>query len=84
MNAVGEESKVAKNLLQSSQSLKMVVPKVKLPDELRQAEAVTVLIHPRWGETFLTDYSRLEALLEKASATDEETTLIDRLVLKYL
>lgn len=84
MNAVGEESKVAKGLLESSQSLKMVVPKVKLPDELRRAESVTLLIHPRWGETFLTDYSRLETLLAKESVTEEEAVMIDRLVLKYL
>ena len=84
MNAVGDESKAAKVLLESNQSLKMVMPKVKLPDELRRAESVTLLIHPRWGETFLTDYSRLETLLAQASATEEETALIDRLVLKYL
>ena len=84
MNAVGEESKVAKGLLESGQALKMVMPKVKLPDELRRAESVTLLIHPRWGETFLTDYSRLETLLAPASVTEEDTTLIDRLVLKYL
>ena len=84
LSAVGEESKAAKKLLESGQSLKMVTPKIKLPDELRRAEAVTVLVHPRWGETFLTDYARLETLLEKPSLSEEETTLIDRLVLKYL
>ena len=88
IDAVGEESKAAKALLESDQSLKRVVPKIKLPDELRRAEAVTVLVHPRWGETFLTDYSRLETLLAKdESSTDaerEERDLTDRLVLKYL
>ena len=84
LSAVGEESKAAKMLLESNQSLKMVTPKIKLPDELRRAEAVTVLVHPRWGETFLTDYARLETLLEKSSADEEEAALIDRLILKYL
>ena len=63
MAAVGEESKAAKALLESNQSLKMVMPKIKLPDEVRRAEAVTALVDPRWGEVFLTDYSRLESLL---------------------
>ena len=86
MAAVGEESKAAKALLESDQSLKMVTPKVKLPDDLRRAEAVTALVHPRWGETFLTDYQRLEALLEApaGSQLEADLALVDRLVLKYL
>lgn len=86
--AAGEESKAAKALLESDRSLKMVTPKVKLPDELRRAEAVTALVDPRWGETFLTDYQRLETLLEKVildeSPTEENIASVDRLVLKYL
>ena len=84
MEAVGEESKAAKALLESNQSLKMVVPKIKLPDELRRAEAVTAIVHPRWGETFLTDYQRLENLLAKTATSEEETALVDRIVSKYL
>ncbi len=71
MAALGEESKVAKRLLESGRSLKMVMPKVDLPDELRHAESVTVFAHPRWGQTFLTDYSRLEELLAQSGEAGE-------------
>ncbi len=90
MALLGEESQVAKRLLESKRSLKMVMPKVDLPDELRRADAVTVFAHPRWGQTFLTDYSRLEERLARSGAEgepdldDEETALLDRLVVKHL
>ena len=87
MGALGEESPVAKKLLESKQSLKMVMPKLSLPDELRRAEAVTAFVHPRWGQTFLKDYVRLEVLLNQGGRpeADEQTlTDLDRLVLKYL
>lgn len=81
LSDVGEENAVAKKLLESKQSLKMVMPKVSLPDDLRRAEKVTVFSHPRWGQTFLKDYSRLIELLENEN---DETEALDRLVLKYL
>ncbi len=90
MASLGEESQVAKRLLESKRSLKMVMPKVDLPDELRRADAVTVFAHPRWGQAFLTDYSRLEKLLARSGADSEpdldteETALLDRLVVKHL
>ena len=88
LEAAGEESKAAKALLNSDQSIKMTVPKIKLPNELRRAEAITAIVHPRWGETFLTDYARLETLLAQYSEGDEldeeAVAAIDRLVLKYL
>lgn len=80
MAAVGEENKVAQKLMESTQSLKMVTPKLNLPDELRRAESVTVFVYPRWGQTFLTDYEQLEDLLK----TGEDEVAIDRLVQKLL
>ncbi|MGB3788705.1 MAG: hypothetical protein WA949_11895 [Phormidesmis sp.] len=84
--AVGEENKAAKALLTSKQSLKMVMPKVELPDNLRQAKAVTVFSHPRWGQTFLPDYHRLETLLnmEEGDRTEDDTASLRVLLLKYL
>ena len=81
LSEVGEENAVARKLLESKQSLKMVMPKVSLPEDLRRAEKVTVFSHPRWGQTFLKDYSRLVELLENGH---DETEALDRLVLKYL
>ncbi|WP_373529832.1 hypothetical protein [Nostoc sp.] len=42
---------------------KMVMPKVELPAELKKAEQVTALSHPRWGQIFLPTYSRVQAIL---------------------
>ncbi|MEH1843641.1 MAG: hypothetical protein V7L25_01135 [Nostoc sp.] len=42
---------------------KMVMPKVDLPAELKKAEQVTALSHPRWGQTFLPTYSKIQAIL---------------------
>ncbi len=92
---VGEESSVAQKVLQSNQSLKMVMPEVSLPDELRKAEAITVFSHPRWGQSFLKDYSRLIEKLEQAEQWDDsidvpdaplnaDFELLDRWVLKHL
>lgn len=92
---IGEESSVAQKVLQSNQSLKMVMPEVSLPDELRKAEAVTVFSHPRWGQSFLKDYSRLIEKLGQADQAGEPVDapdapsnagfeLLDRWVLKHL
>ena len=56
MDAVGAESAAAKKLLESPKAMKMVMPKVSLPDEFRSAKAVTVFVHPRWGQTLRKDY----------------------------
>ncbi|MEL7510570.1 MAG: hypothetical protein AAGM27_00255 [Cyanobacteria bacterium J06554_3] len=84
--AVGEENKVAQALLSSKQSLKMVMPKVQLPDDLRQANAVTVFSHPRWGQTFLADYQKFDGLLQTAQAerTEEILNELQAYTLKYL
>ncbi|MEL6157814.1 MAG: hypothetical protein AAFQ40_06860 [Cyanobacteria bacterium J06623_5] len=81
MTAVGEDSVAAKKLLESKQSLKMVMPKVTLPDELRRAEAVTVFVYPRWGQTFLTDY---KALIQQLESTEADPEILDRLIVKHL
>ncbi len=80
VESLGTEGKVAANLLESQKSLKMVMPKVDLPEDLRRAERVTVFAHPRWGQTFLKDYARLEELLEAS----DESEAIDKLVLRHL
>lgn len=41
----------------------MVSPQVELPAQLQQAAAVTALSHEYWGQMFLAEYPRLQALL---------------------
>jgi len=41
-----------------------VMPKVDLPAELKKAEQVTALSHPRWGQMFIPTYNQFKALLE--------------------
>lgn len=48
---------------------KMVRPKVELPDNLKRSPSVTVLSHPRWGQTFLPNYSQWEQAAASASET---------------
>nr|WP_278002882.1 hypothetical protein [Nodosilinea sp. LEGE 06152] len=82
MESFGEDGSQVSRLLQNKKALKMVMPSINLPDDLRRAEAVTVFVHPRWGQTFLKDYTRLTELVE---STDEASTAkLDRLVQKYL
>ncbi|MBE9060687.1 hypothetical protein [cf. Phormidesmis sp. LEGE 11477] len=84
--AVGDDNKAAKAILTSKQSIKMVMPKVELPDNLRKAQSVTVFSHPRWGQSFLPDYHRLETLvnISEGDRTEENTAELRSLVLKYL
>lgn len=56
----------------------MKMPKIQLPDELKKAEQVTVLTHPRWGQALLPTYQRFRSLL----TTPEEGA--ERLVRHYL
>ncbi|MEO1093801.1 MAG: hypothetical protein AAFX01_02730 [Cyanobacteria bacterium J06638_28] len=78
----GEDGREVSRLLENSKTTKMKMPSINLPDEFQRAEAVTVFVHPRWGQTFLKDYQQLTQLLE---ATDEDATAKrDRLLQKYL
>jgi len=61
---------------------KMVMPKVELPAELKKAEQVTVLAHPRWGQMFLPTYTQFQAVLE---AEDWQSVPgAEKLVQRYL
>jgi hypothetical protein len=56
--------------------VKMVNPTVELPTSLNKAEYVTALTHPRWGQTFLSTYSGLKAILEASHLEPSAETLI--------
>ena len=72
MAAVGAESAAAKALLESPKAMKMVMPKASLPDEFRSADAVTVFVHPRWGQTLRKDYAKLEAAIAASNSSDPQ------------
>ncbi|MEH2236685.1 hypothetical protein [Nostoc sp.] len=60
----GADSNAVSQMFNSkSGNSKMVMPKVDLPAELKKAEQVTALSHPRWGQMFLPTYSKVEAIL---------------------
>ncbi len=76
----GADDKAVSQLFDSNQ--KMVMPKVELPAELKKAEQVTVLTHPRWGQMFLPTYSQFQALLESEDVQNNKDT--NKLLKKYL
>ncbi|WP_026073058.1 hypothetical protein [Nodosilinea nodulosa] len=82
MESLGEDGKQVNRLLSSKKALKMVMPSINLPDDLRRAEAVTVFVHPRWGQTFLKDYQRLTQLAEATDGDNQQK--LDQIVQKYL
>ncbi|MGI0494973.1 hypothetical protein ACN4EG_24575 [Alkalinema pantanalense CENA528] len=49
--------------LKTAKASKMVIPPMELPPNLQQAEEVTMLTHPRWGQCFLASYASLERYL---------------------
>ena len=80
--SAGADSKSIDQMFDPQQAGKMVTPKIELPAELKKAEQVTVLAHPRWGQMFLPTYSRFKTLLE---AEDWQTVEgAEKLVRKYL
>ncbi|MGB3201576.1 MAG: hypothetical protein WBA99_11775 [Nodosilinea sp.] len=82
VESLGADADQVSRLFKNKQAVKMAMPSISLPDDLRRAEAVTVFVHPRWGQTFLKDYSRLSQLCE---ATDDDSAAkLDRLTQRYL
>ena len=60
----GADAKVVAQLFDKKSPSKMVAPKIELPAELKKAEQVTSLSHPRWGQMFLPTYSKFKTILE--------------------
>ncbi|MCC5619464.1 hypothetical protein LC605_31320 [Nostoc sp. CHAB 5836] len=79
----GADSNVVSQMFNSkSGNSKMVMPKVDLPADLKKAEQVTALSHPRWGQMFLPTYSKVQAIL---SAEDWQSVQgAEKLVRYYL
>ncbi|MBW4522602.1 MAG: hypothetical protein KME16_23395 [Scytolyngbya sp. HA4215-MV1] len=63
--SLGADAKAVSQIMKRKEALnQMVTPQVDLPPELKKAEQVTVLAHPRWGQMFLPAYTQFKQLLE--------------------
>lgn len=78
----GADSKAVSQLFDSKSTTKMMMPKVDLPAELKKAEQVTAMSHPRWGQMFLPTYSKFKVLLEADDWQSIEGS--ERLIRYYL
>jgi hypothetical protein len=79
---LGVDGAAVSKIIQSKQKLSMVTPKVDLPPEIKQAEAVTAFSHPHWGQMFVTTYQQFTNLLGKNDP--ESQTKKELLIRKYL
>lgn len=78
----GADANVVAQLFDKKNPTKMVAPKIELPAELKKAEQVTSLSHPRWGQTFLPNYSKFKTLLEASDWQEIEGA--EKLIRYYL
>ncbi|MCC5638174.1 hypothetical protein LC593_20525 [Nostoc sp. CHAB 5844] len=61
---IGADSNAVSQILNGKKgNQKMVAPKVDLPADLRKAEQVTSISHPRWGLIFLPTYIKFTTIL---------------------
>lgn len=81
--AMGADAKAVSTMLRSKEAAaKMVTPKIELPPELKKAESITVLAHPRWGQMFLPTYTQFETMLQAGDW--QSVPGATKLVRKYL
>ncbi|MBE9010153.1 hypothetical protein IQ250_08045, partial [Pseudanabaenaceae cyanobacterium LEGE 13415] len=79
---MGLDAESAAKMIQNKAAAKMVTPQIDLPPELKKAEEVTVLAHPRWGQMLLTTYTQFESLLKAEDWRSIKGA--DKLIKKYL
>jgi len=80
--AMGLDAESAAKMIQNKAAAKMVTPQIELPPDLKKAEEVTILAHPRWGQTLLTTYTQFETLLKTEDWQSVKGA--DKLIRKYL
>ena len=78
----GADAKEVAKAFESQKKISLVAPKVDLPEDIRKAEQVTAFSHPRWGQMFVTTYSRFQTLLEAEDWQNQPDG--EKLVRKYL
>ncbi|MDJ0595688.1 MAG: hypothetical protein QNJ72_37845 [Pleurocapsa sp. MO_226.B13] len=79
---LGADTEAVDKLIKNKNKLSMVMPKVDLPPEIKQAEAVTVFSHHQWGQMFLPNFDKFCALLASENPETSEPNIL--LVRKYL
>ena len=80
--SMGLDTQTAAKLLNNKNAVKMAAPQVDIPADLKKAEQVTVLAHPRWGQMFLTTHTQFINLLE--SDDWQSVKGADKLIRSYL
>ena len=80
--AMGLDAEAAAKMMQNKAAVKMAAPQVDLPPDLKKAEEVTILAHPRWGQTLLTTYTQFETLLTTEDWQNVKGS--EKLIRKYL
>ncbi len=80
--SMGLDAQAATKLLENKNAVKMAAPQIDIPADLKKAEQVTVLAHPRWGQMFLTTQTQFINLLQ----TDDWQSVkgADKLIRSYL
>jgi hypothetical protein len=80
--AMGTDTKTIAQAWNSQAKSKMVAPQVELPANLKQAEHITALSHPQWGQLFLPHYHQLQTILEAEDWTSipNAATTVQRLL----
>ena len=79
---LGADAEAIAKVIKNKDKLSMVTPKVDLPPEIKQAESVTVISHPQWGQMFLPNYHNFISLLESAAPEDNDDSNL--FIRKYL
>ncbi len=79
---LGADATAVANIIKNKNKLSMVTPKVDLPPEIKQAEAVTVFSHPRWGQMFLPTYQKFTDVLASENPESQENSNL--FIRKYL
>ena len=79
---LGADTQAITKIINSKNKLAMVIPKVDLPPEIKQAESVTVFSHPRWGQMFLPSYQKFTEILVARDNDNRENSML--LLRKYL
>lgn len=79
---LGTDAEAVAKIINNKNTSSMVMPKVDLPPEIKQAESVTVFSHPRWGQMFLPNYEKFTKLLDSENLDSQENA--NSLIRKYL